>query len=296
MFDVFIPLVINSLEMAAIYGIVVFGLVISFRIVGFADLTMESGFTTGAAICAVSLGAEIPPIICLFLGALGGALAGCGTALLHVQGGVNKLLSGIIMMSILYSINLRIMGRSNYSLLNVSDIFDGLVNRSHKITILIFISLLFFLLLLWFFNTRFGSFLRATGENPSVVTKHAKSTGFYIIAGLMLSNSLIAFAGALAAQNQGFADVGMGTGIIISTLAALIIGETLVPPRSIMRLLSAAMIGSFLYQLILSIGLRIGINPWDLKIATGGLLAVAVIVKRCIPSDKSNLNIGSDVL
>lgn len=296
MIDTLISIISNSFEIGAIYGIVVLGLVISFRIIGFADLTMESSFTTGASIAAVSIGSGTPPVIALLLGGFGGALAGCGTAFLHVRGEINKLLSGIIMMTMLYSVNLRIMGRSNYSLLKFPSIFDYVGDQQYKILLVFGIAIMLGILLWWFLNTQFGYFMRATGENPRVITKLGKNTGFFVFCGLMVSNSFIAFAGALAAQNQGFSDVNMGMGLIISSLASLIIGEAIIQPRSVTRLVLAALAGAIIYQLIISIGLRLGISPWDLKIATGALLAVSVIARKKTQSKESNQNIGCEAL
>lgn len=296
MIDAIISVISNSFEIGAIYGIVVLGLVISFRIIGFADLTMESSFTTGASVAAIMIGSGTPPVIALFIGSLGGALAGCGTAFLHVRGGINKLLSGIIMMTMLYSVNLRIMGKSNYSLLQSASIFDYVGEQKLKLILVLGIAITLGILLWWFLNTQFGYFMRATGENPRVVTKLGKNTGFFVFCGLMVSNSFIAFAGALAAQNQGFSDVNMGMGLIISSLASLIIGEAIIQPKSVTRLVIAASGGAIIYQLIISTGLRLGISPWDLKIATGALLAVSVIARKKTQSKESNLNIGCEAL
>lgn len=296
MIDTLISIISNSFEIGAIYGIVVLGLVISFRIIGFADLTMESSFTTGASIAAVLIGSGTSPVMALFFGGFGGALAGCGTAFLHVRGEINKLLSGIIMMTMLYSVNLRIMRRSNYSLLKFSSIFDYVGDQKYKILLVFGIAITLGILLWWFLNTQFGYFMRATGENPRVITKLGKNTGFFIFCGLMVSNSFIAFAGALAAQNQGFSDVNMGMGLIISSLASLIIGEAIIQPRSVTRLVLAALAGAIIYQLIISICLRLGISPWDLKIATGALLAVSVIARKKAQSKESNQNIGCEAL
>jgi len=284
-----------SIELGAIYSIVVIGLALSFRIVNFIDLTIESSFTTGAAITAVALNYNMSSVISLFFAFFCGAISGFITATLHVKFKINKLLSGIIMLTVLYSINLRIMGKSNFPLFDFVCIFD---NNSQAIRnlILIFILLLIFSVLCCFLKTSFGFFLRATGENSGIVTKHGKDTGLFIITGLMLSNALTAFSGALAAQNQGFSDIGMGNGLIITSVAALVIGETVLPPTNIPRLILSAVIGSFMYQMIIAIGLRLGINPWDLKIATGILLALSVIVKKEINKDNSNLNIGSESL
>ena len=282
----------SSLELGFIYGIITLGLVVSLRIIGFADLTMEGSFTLGAAITSVSITAGINPFCALLLGGISGSVAGLCTGFLHTKTGISKLLSGIIMMTILYSLNLRIMGKPNYSILDKQVVFDLFPTNIYRISFDFFIVVGISLLLLFLLKTDFGLTLRAIGENPSVVTRLGANKDFFTIFGLMLSNCIIAFAGGIVAQNNGFADIGMGIGILISTLAALMIGEAILPPTNIFRLLLSAIIGSIIYQMIIAICLRLGINPWDLKFATGILLALAVTLKRYIKPREAVSNIG----
>lgn len=285
-----------SVELGCIYGIVVLGLVISFRITGFADLTMEGSFTTGAAVVATSIGAGLNPILSLIFAMIVGAIAGLFTALLHVKVGINKLLSGIIMMTILYTVNLRIMGRPNFSILNHPSIFNSFENEILKLFFIFLVAFSAFSLILWFLKTKFGNFLRASGENRRVVKKIGVNVNIFVIVGLMISNGLIAFAGGIAAQNQGFADIGMGTGMIVIALASLLIGETVVQPKSILRLLVAAFVGAAIYQFFIALGLRFGLNPWDLKLSTGALLVIAIMLKKNLRKDHESQNIGSEAL
>jgi putative ABC transport system permease protein len=294
--DTLLSVMWTSLELGAVYGIAVLGLVMSFRITGCADLTMESSFTTGAAVNAVWIVAGLPAPLALLAGAGAGAIAGFCTASLHVRGGIKKLLSGIIMMTVLFSVNLRIMGRSNLPILGlpaVTDAFESAAGRA------LFMLAAFgsVLVATWYLlSTPFGHLLRATGESPRVVTKLGRNTAVYTVIGLMLANSLVALSGGLVAQSQGFSDVGMGVGLIVSAFASLVIGEALLPPHNVPRLLAGALVGCVIYQSALAIGLRLGISPWDLKIATGALLALAVIGKGTLGKSDVRLNIGTDSL
>lgn len=285
-----------SIEVGALYGIVVLGFILSFRITGFADLTIEGSFTTGAAVNAILILAGIPPSIALLLAAIVGSLAGMITALLHVKVGVSKLLAGVIMMTILYSVNLRIMGKPNLSLLDQPVIFDIFNSEMLKIFIVLFAALTCFFLLYAMLRTDFGFFLRTTGEKSRVVEKLGVNTATFTIAGLMMSNALVAFSGGLTAQHHGFVDIGMGTGIIIVAFASALIGESIIGPQSVPRLLLAALLGSIIYQLIIAICLRLGIGPWDLKLATGILVILAVSLKKALDSGKPVHNIGREVL
>jgi putative ABC transport system permease protein len=294
--DLILSLLRICIELGGLYGIAVLGLVISFRLIGFADLTVEGSFTTGAAISAIAIANGMPPALALILSFLAGSIAGLFTAFLHVKIGINKLLSGIITMTILYSINLRIMGRPNYSILDKKTIFDYLLTGKSKLILVLAISTAIYLVLWWLLRTEFGFFLRATGENSRVVIKTGVNPKVFIFSGLAISNGLIAFAGGLVTQNQGFADIGMGIGIIVVTLASLLIGEAVVPPRNIPFLFLSALIGSSLYQLIIAVGLRLGVGPWDLKLATGILLVFAVILRKRVWQKEASQNIGCDIL
>lgn len=284
------------------YFFAVLGLVIAFRIIGFPDLTIEGSFTTGAAVGSLSVLGGFPPAVGLLFALLAGALAGACTGLIHTKLGVSKLLSGIIMMIALYSVNLRVMGsysfmstsgtsadwveilrsatRPNLPLLNAPSLFDSIGPGWPRTGTLLIVAAVAILVVWYLLSTDFGLFLRVTGENPRVLTSSGLSVNLFVVVGLTLSNALIGFGGALVAQYQGFVDVGMSVGLIVSALASLLIGESIIRPRTVRRLLLAALTGSLIYQLILAVGLRLGIAPSDLKLVTSLLLVAAVVFRH----------------
>jgi len=294
--DVVSSVLTTSAQLAAIYGLVVLAVVLSFRIANFADLTMDGSFTLGGAAGAIALLHGTPPALALAIGAVAGSTAGICTALLHTRIGVNRLLAGIIMMTILYSVNLRVMGRPNVSLLDQASVFNLLPAGNLQVVGAVALALLIASVFWAFLSTDLGHFMRAAGENPRVVIRRGFAEETFLLIALFLSNGLAALAGGLAAQNQGFADIGMGTGLVIASLTGLLLGEALLPPRSILRMTAAALIGALVYQIMVAVGLRMGINPWDLKLATGLLLIGALILKRRFRSGRSAENIGSDPL
>lgn len=283
----------SVLELASIYSIVTLGLVFSYRMVGFADLTIESSFTTGAAVYAVLIThTAISPFLVLAIAGLSGSLAGVCTSLLHVKGHISRLLSGIIMMTILYSVNLQIMGKGNLQLVNTITVFDA-VSPGVRPVCMVLLALLIYAVSFLLLKTHFGYLLRTCGENLSVVEKLGYRAGGFIILGLVISNALTSFSGAIAAQYYGYSDVGMGTGLIVAVFAALILGESICAPKSIFRLLVAAFIGSILYRLAFEIGLRMNIHPWNLRIAVGLLLAIALVLKQVVNRKHSKILVGA---
>jgi putative ABC transport system permease protein len=292
----FLSMMISVTELACIYALVVLGLVFSFRMVGFADLTIESSFTTGAAISAIMLmTTSVSPLATVIAAAFVGAMAGTITSLLHIKGKVSRLLSGIIVMTVLYSVNLQIMGRSNIQLASVPTFFDYF-SPNMRMPFLLLSTLILFFLVFMFLKTRSGYILRACGENPHLLGKLGYNLNIFLIFALATANALTAMAGALASHYLGYADIGMGTGLIVASLAALILGETICTPRAGLRLVLAALVGSFLYRLAFEVGLRMHIHPWNLKIAVGGLLAVALIGKRLLSKHYRQLPVGVDSL
>lgn len=286
----------SVVELASIYSLVTLGLVFSFRMVGFADLTIESSFTTGAAVCAILVStASCSSVFSLLAAGVVGAIAGTFTALLHVKGRISRLLSGIIMMTVLYSVNLQIMGKSNIQLVSSSALFDSLPTHLRSFVIVAG-ALAFFGGALFLLRTHFGYLLRTCGESPQVVTKLGHNSGLLVIIALAVSNALTSFSGAIAAQYFGYSDIGMSTGLIVSALASLILGEAICSPTSLFRLLLAAFIGSLLYRLAFEIGLRMHIHPWNLKIAVGLLLAISLVVKQTIVKRRNQRLVGVDAL
>jgi len=291
-----IPMLASVVELASIYSLVTLGLVFSFRMVGFADLTIESSFTTGAAVYAILVStATCSPLCSLLAAGVVGAVAGMFTALLHVKGRISRLLSGIIMMTVLYSMNLQIMGKSNIQLISSSSLLDSLPTHLRPF-ILAVGAMVFFCGAFLLLRTHFGYLLRTCGESPQVVTKLGHNSGLLIILALAISNALTSFSGAIAAQYFGYSDIGMSMGLIVSALAALILGEAICSPKTLSRLLLAAFVGSLLYRLAFEMGLRMHIHPWNLKIAVGLLLAISLVVKQAIVRRRSQLLVGVEAL
>lgn len=270
-----------SLEQGLAYGLVALGIVITFRILSFPDLTVDGSFPLGAAVVARFIMEGVPPLYGILLAILAGFVAGCCTGVLYTKLKINSLLAGILMMTVLYSVNLRIMGRSNIQLLTVDTFLTPLeilpVNRF--IPIIAFFLIVSFgvkILTDLFMHTQLGFAMRATGDNEQMIRALGVNTDNTTILGLGISNAFVALSGALVAQDQGFADVGMGIGMIVAGLASIIIGEALVGKHTVQRMTLAALIGSFIYKEIISVGLRLGLAPTDLKLATGIMVILAL--------------------
>jgi putative ABC transport system permease protein len=256
-----------SLEQGLVYSLVALGIVISFRILSFpvAARMIASGFS---------------PIVGMIAGALVGFAAGCATGLLNTRLKINSLLAGILVMTILYSVNLRIMGRSNTPLLNFVTILTPFEETQMRwlFTVLFFAFVVFaskFLTDL-FLHTEMGLAMRATGDNEQMIRTLGVNTDNMTILGLGISNAFVAFSGSLVAQHQGFADIGMGIGMIVAGLAAIIIGETLLRVKTVSMNTLAAIVGSVIYRLIITVGLWLGLAPTDLKMATGLMVILAL--------------------
>jgi putative ABC transport system permease protein len=270
-----------SLEQGLAYALVAIGIVISFRILAFPDLTVDGSFALGGAVLSRLIVEGIHPFYSILIAVLCGFCAGCLTGILNTRLKINSLLAGILMMTMLYSVNLRIMGRSNIQLLTVDTILTPLenleINRFVPIILFFFIVTFFFKFLIdLFLHTQIGFAMRATGDNEQMIRTLGVNTDQMTVLGLGISNALVALSGALVAQDQGFSDIGMGIGMIVSGLAAIIIGETLIGTRSVARMTLAAVIGSIVYKMIISIGLRLGLAPTDLKMATGIMVILAL--------------------
>jgi putative ABC transport system permease protein len=270
-----------SLEQGLAYGLVALGIVITFRILSFPDLTVDGSFPLGAAVVARLIVEGVPPVYGILLAILAGFVAGCCTGVLYTKLKINSLLAGILMMTVLYSFNLRIMGKSNIQLLTVDTFLTPLetlpVNRFIPI-IAFFLVVSFGVKILTdlFMHTQLGFAMRATGDNEQMIRALGVNTDNTTILGLGISNAFVALSGALVAQDQGFADVGMGIGMIVAGLASIIIGEAILGKHTVQRMTLAALIGSFLYKEIISIGLRLGLAPTDLKLATGIMVILAL--------------------
>jgi len=270
-----------SLEQGLAYGLVAIGIVITFRILAFPDLTVDGSFPLGAAVVARLIMEGVPPIYGTLMAIIIGFLAGCCTGLLNTKLKINSLLAGILMMTILYSVNLRIMGRSNIQLLTVHTLLTPLenldVNRFIPIIAFFFVVTLCIKFLTdMFLHTQLGFAMRATGDNEQMIRTLGVNTDNMTVLGLGISNAFVALSGALVAQDQGFSDVGMGVGMIVAGLASIIIGEALFGKKTVQRMTLAAVLGSIIYKLIISVGLRLGLAPTDLKMATGVMVILAL--------------------
>ena len=269
-----------------VFGLVATAVYLTFRVLSFPDLSVDGTFPLGGAIAAVLIISGVNPFAATLAAFCGGLGAGLITGLLNTRLRISALLSGILMMVALYSINLRIMGRANVPLLREVTSFDivaqvlgvdgGIALSIGFVAVVVFIVIL---ALRWFLCTEIGLALRATGDNEQMVRSLGADTSKNILLGCSLSNGLVALAGALVAQNQGFSDVGMGIGMIVLGLASVIIGEGVFRPRGITSVLLALIGGTFLYRLFINVALRLGMSPGDLKLIT----AVLVIIALAIP-------------
>jgi len=275
-----------SLYEGLVFGFVAIGVYLTFRVLGFPDLTVDGSFTLGAAVAAVLIASGVNPFLAT-LAALGAGLcAGLATSLLNTKLRIPALLASILVMVALYSINLRIMGGANVSLLREVTIFDqvseflGIGTRiAYQLVVAGVLAVIVFLALNWFLRTEIGLALRATGDNEQMVRGFGVNTDMTTILGVSISNGLVALAGAVVAQGQGFADIGLGIGMIVMGLAAVIIGEALFRPKSVARLLLAVLGGSFVYRLVISIALRLPrVAMGDLKLITAVLVIIALAV------------------
>jgi putative ABC transport system permease protein len=274
-----------SLYEGLVFGFVAIGVYLTFRVLGFPDLTVDGSFALGAAVAAVLITGGVNPFLAT-LAALGAGLcAGLATSLLNTKLRIPALLAGILVMVALYSINLRIMGGANVSLLREVTIFDqvseflGVSTRiAYQLVVAGVLAVIVFFILNWFLRTEIGLTLRATGDNEQMVRGFGVNTDMTTILGVSISNGLVALGGAVVAQGQGFADVGMGIGMIVMGLASVIIGEALFRPKGVARLLLAALGGTFIYRLVISVALRLGMAPGDLKLVTAVLVIIALAV------------------
>jgi len=286
---------VGILGLGLIFSVFVLGMIISFRFLGFADLTIEGSFTLGGIIFASCLNSGLNPILCVIFVIVGGGLAGLFTAMLHCYVGINKLLAGITTLTMLYTVNLRILGKSNMFLDNVH-FFNQIDNEFVELFIIIGFALSVFVLLRLFLSTNFGLYLRATGENDVFVKNLKTNPKLFIIIGLTVANAFIAFSGCLFCQYVGYSDIGSGQGMLVSMLAAMIIGENIVRPTTVTRQLLAAFGGAIVFQFLYSLALQLGVNPIDLKILIGFLLIVFFVITKYSYKGKPKKNIGADFL
>ncbi len=282
-------ILIHAAEQGFAYGIAALGVFITFRILRFPDLTVDGSFVTGAAIASSLLTTMgIDPFLALAVAFGAGCVAGAVTGLLHTRLGITDLLAGVLSMIMLYSINLRIMGKPSISLLRVttlSDVVEKALSPLGAVAILVVLAgmtLLIKFVLDAFFRTEFGLALRATGDNEAMIVSQGVNTKSMKVFGLALSNGLVALSGALVAQYSGFADVGMGVGTIVTGLAAVIVGGSLIRSRRVGWMTASVLVGSLIYRVAVMFALRygylIGFQASDLKLVTSLIVIVALVI------------------
>lgn len=255
-------MIISIIEQGLIFALLALGVIITNKILDFPDLTVDGSIVLGASVVAVLITKEINPVLSTIIAVCSGALAGLSTGILHVYLKINNILSGILVSISLYSINLRIMNRSNLPIFQYHTLLDN-----NKLLILILIVIIIKIILDLFLKTKLGTLLRITGDNPHLVTSLGVDIRKIKILGLMLANALVALSGALLAQYQRFADINSGAGIIIIGLASVIIGETILKFKWI-KLSTMAIVGAIIYKFIQAMTLQLGLNANDFKLIT----------------------------
>lgn len=280
-------LILSVLEQGMIYAIMGLGVYITYKILDFPDLTVDGSFPLGAAIGAILISRGFNPLLAIFAAFGAGIIVGFLTGIIHVKLKVRDLLSGIIMMTALYTVNLRIAGRANLPIYDKTTIFDNsLVNSifqgplaQYKTVILIFIiTMISKYLLDWYLTTKSGFMLRAVGDNETIVTSQGVDKGKIKIVGLAISNALVTMSGCLFAQHQRFFDASMGTGTVVIGLASVIIGTSLFRKVTLLRVTSSVVIGSIIYRACVAIAIRLGMPSQDLKLITAVLFLIILVI------------------
>jgi putative ABC transport system permease protein len=294
-------LLIGSLTIGLILSLLALGIYISYHVFGIADMTADGSITLGAAICAILIVKGVHPALATLAGFAGGTAAGAVTGLLQTRFKINALLSGILVMIGLYSVNLHVMGKSNVPLFSGDtltswaerlgrawfgrpevNLLGWPVNVRDLLTLLVALGIIVLAgaALYWFFRTEWGTAMRASGDNPQMMRALGVNVERYRIMGLALSNGLVGLSGALLAQYQGFADAQMGIGMVVWGLASVIIGESLIGSRSLGLAIYGAVAGSVLFRLLVAIALRWGLNPNDLKLVTALFVFAALVLPQ----------------
>lgn len=274
---------LGVLEQGLIFAVGALGVYMTYTILDFPDLSVDGTFSLGAAITGALIIKGIDPFMSLGVAFIGGAIGGLVTGIFHVKLKITNLLSGILVMIGLYSINLRIMGKANIPMFNKGSIFS---NNISVIIILGLIVLVIKLLMDVLFKTKFGFILRATGDNDTLVTSLGVNKGTIKIAGLMISNGLVALSGAIMAQHQGFSDISMGTGFIVIALASIILGQSVFKKSRLLKGTTVVIIGAFFYKLSVGLAIDLGFPPTDLKLITSLIVVIAIIINNIKVSSK----------
>jgi putative ABC transport system permease protein len=263
------------------YALIALAIMIPFRILNFSDMTAEGSFPFGACVCAKLLMIGADPVIALLGGTFAGFAAGLLTGYIHERAKINTLLCGILVLSMLYSVNIRVMGQPNSALFAYASVFSWLPDADGgylpRILMLGAIDTAIGAAVLWFLGTQHGLAMRAIGSSPSMAKAQGINVKVYTLIGLGLANLFAALGGALLAQNQGFADVNMGFGVLVNGLAALLLGEAMIGNRSMLRQVLAPILGSIVYFQLISVVLVIGFQPSDLKLVTSLFVLVTLL-------------------
>jgi putative ABC transport system permease protein len=285
-------LVLNMFEQGFLFAFLALGVLMTFKFFRFPDLTAEGSYPLGGAVVATLLVQGADAFVATLAAGLAGALAGAVTAVIHTRLRINNIIAGIIAMTALYSVNLRVMGKANTPLLTTPSVFSETVealnsmgcNLSDNIFTTIPVAFVFLvlasLILIWFFATDLGLAVRATGQNEAMIVSLGVDTERTKIVGLALSNGFIALSGALVAQNHGFADISMGIGILVTGAAAVLIGEAIFGDRTVAWWIAATIVGALIYRLLVAGALRIGLEPIDLRLITAVLLLLVLAVPQ----------------
>jgi putative ABC transport system permease protein len=286
--------------MGLILSLLAMGVLVSSRVFSFPDITPDGSLTLGASVAAMLLIRGTNPLVATAAAFVAGSLAGLTTGVLHTRFRIHGLLAGILVMTALYTVNLRVMGKSNIPLMEAKSLvtyaenvgiwllggastvrvlgWDVAVRDLGTLVLSLTISAAAGSLLYAFFRTDLGTAMRATGDNAQMITALGVNVGWMTTGGLALSNGLVAMCGALVAQNQGFADVQMGIGMVVWGMASVIIGEALVGTRQLGLLIAGAVLGSVLFRLLVAIALRAGLDPNDLKLVTALFVFAALVL------------------
>jgi len=265
---------IGAVELGLLYALLALGVYITYRILDFPDLTVDGSFTTGGGIAAVMISHGYNAWLSCIVAFAGGIAAGLCTGLLHTKGKINGLLSGILMMIALHSINLRIMGKPNIAIIDA----DTVLTSVNPWIVLGSMLIIVLLLMNWFFRTDVGLALRATGDNDRMIRSFGANTDTTKIIGVSLSNGLVALSGALIAQQSGFADITMGVGMIVVGLASVIIGEAVFGARNIIHATISVVLGAIVYRIVVALALRVEwLDASDMKVITAVIVIVALV-------------------
>ncbi|HCT63689.1 MAG TPA: ABC transporter permease [Lachnospiraceae bacterium] len=286
----------GAVSQGVLWGIMVLGVFITYKILDIADLTVDGSFALGGCVCAVLVvNKGVNPWVALLIATFAGAMAGMVTGFLHNVFEIPAILAGILTQIGLWSVNLRIVGKSNIPLLNVSNIFTDAVSitglKQSQVSLItgIIIAVIIIIMMYWFFGTEIGSSLRATGDNIDMIRALGVNTKFAKMLALMVSNGLVGLSGGLVCQSQKYADIGMGTGAIVIGLAAIVIGNVLMSRfRSFSSKLISAVVGCVVYFVIRAVVLRMGMNANDMKLLSAVIVALALGVPVIANKIKSN--------